>query len=307
MQERDVGSRSGIIDLLRTKNQQDKKNPSSASSGVLSNHSIAMKSILAGSNLNQPTISQIAASSLGSSYFHFPNILPHNPLLLQQPGHSFLPSSVARLQPSLTANQIDLLLLNSLQGQRDGLLGRSNNLSMLSARSIGAMGLTPAIGAMGLSSTLPFTSGIDAAIPAIAKEAHPSLMMAELQNNNPKMRDMLSTRSETFPEKLHRLLLDVEYEGNTGIISFTPDGLTFLIHKPREFFEKIVPKYFNQSHLSSFKRQLNLYGFEVIASGASKGAYFHQDFQRMRPQLCRLIHRRKQKWRIPESVPESKT
>jgi hypothetical protein len=305
MQERDVGSRRGIIDLLRTKNHQDKKNPGPASPGDLSNHNNAMESILAGRNLNQPTISQVAASSPASSYFNLLNILPPNPLLLQQPGQSFLPSSVAHLQPSLTANQRDLLLLNSLQGQRVGLLGLSNNLGMLGARSIGAMGLNSAIGAMGL----PFISGIDAAImpstantrPAIAAGLHPSLMMAGLQNNKPKYDDMLSKRSESFPEKLHRLLLDVEYEGNADIISFTPDGLAFQIHKPKEFFDKIVPKYFNQSHLSSFKRQLNLYGFEVIANGAFKGAYVHPDFQIMRPQLCRLIHRRKQKWRVPES------
>jgi hypothetical protein len=303
MQKRDVGSRSGIIDLLRTKNQQEKKNPGPASCGDLSNHNKA------GSNLNQPTISQVAASSPGSSYFNFLNFLPRNPLLLQQPGQSFFPSSVAHLQPSLTANQRDLLLLNSLQGQSVGLPGLSNNLGVLGARSIGAMGLNPAIGAMGLTPTLPFINGIDAATmptttntrPAIATGLHPSLMMAGLQDNNPEYDNMLSKRSESFPEKLHRLLLDVEYEGNAGIISFTPDGLAFQIYKPKEFFEKIVPKYFNQSHLSSFKRQLNLYDFGVIAYGSLKGAYYHQDFQRMRPQLCRLIHRRKQKWRVPES------
>jgi hypothetical protein len=98
--------------------------------------------------------------------------------------------------------------------------------------------------------------------------------------------------AEPFPEKLHKLLREVEADGRSDIISFTPDGRAFMIHKPDEFFADVVPKYFNQSLLSSFKRQLNLYGFEMITSGLSKGAYFHESFIRDKPELCRKLRRR---------------
>lgn len=96
---------------------------------------------------------------------------------------------------------------------------------------------------------------------------------------------------EPFPEKLHRLLREVELTGRTDIISWLGEGRCFAIHKSEVFFRDIVPLYFKQSRLSSFKRQLNLYGFELINSGPSRGAYYHELFQREKPELCRRMRR----------------
>lgn len=96
---------------------------------------------------------------------------------------------------------------------------------------------------------------------------------------------------EPFPEKLHRMLTEVEISGKAHIISFVDEGRAFAIHKPNQFFKEIVPLYFRQSRLSSFKRQLNLYGFELISNGPSRGAYFHELFQRDKPTLCRRMRR----------------
>lgn len=96
---------------------------------------------------------------------------------------------------------------------------------------------------------------------------------------------------EPFPEKLHRLLLEVEASGRSDVISFVSDGRAFAIHKSDIFFTEIVPLYFRQSRLSSFKRQLNLYGFELINTGPNRGAYYHEFFQRDQPELCRRMRR----------------
>jgi hypothetical protein len=121
---------------------------------------------------------------------------------------------------------------------------------------------------------------------------------------------------EQFPEKLHRMLMEVEAEGYDDIISFTPKGTAFKIHKPDDFFAKIVPKYFKQSQLSSFKRQLNLYGFEkivttTVAPTDMKGSYFHKHFQKQHPEMCQIIRRRdlhafgsKQSTRRPKVAPD---
>jgi hypothetical protein len=96
---------------------------------------------------------------------------------------------------------------------------------------------------------------------------------------------------EPFPEKLHRLLLEVEAAGRADVISFVAGGRAFAIHKPEKFFKEIVPLYFRQSRLSSFKRQLNLYGFELINTGPARGGYYHELFVKDSPELCRRMRR----------------
>ena len=96
---------------------------------------------------------------------------------------------------------------------------------------------------------------------------------------------------EPFPEKLHRLLMEVEAAGRSDVISFVADGRAFAIHKPDKFFKEIVPLYFRQSRLSSFKRQLNLYGFELVNTGPARGGYYHELFVKDRPELCRRMRR----------------
>jgi hypothetical protein len=96
---------------------------------------------------------------------------------------------------------------------------------------------------------------------------------------------------EPFPEKLHRLLMEVEAAGRADVISFVANGRAFAIHKPDKFFKEIVPLYFRQSRLSSFKRQLNLYGFELINTGPARGGYYHELFVKDRSELCRRMRR----------------
>lgn len=81
------------------------------------------------------------------------------------------------------------------------------------------------------------------------------------------------------------------FSGRSDVISFVANGRAFAIHKPDKFFKEIVPLYFRQSRLSSFKRQLNLYGFELINTGPSRGGYFHELFVKDRPELCRRMRR----------------
>jgi HSF-type DNA-binding len=92
-------------------------------------------------------------------------------------------------------------------------------------------------------------------------------------------------------EKLHRLLIEVEDAGRSDVISFDASGRAFQIHNPDKFFKEIIPLYFRISRLSSFKRQLNLYAFEMINTGPSRGGYFHALFIKDQPDLCRRMRR----------------
>jgi len=86
-----------------------------------------------------------------------------------------------------------------------------------------------------------------------------------------------------FPVKLHQLL---ERKEHCAIISWQPHGRCFLLRKPKEFLEKVMPRYFRQSKITSFQRQLNLYGFHRLTSGPDKGGYYHERFLRGKPALC---------------------
>ena len=94
--------------------------------------------------------------------------------------------------------------------------------------------------------------------------------------------------SRQFPVKLHTLLGSGKYE---EIISWQPTGRSFIIYNPKEFVKSVMPKYFRQTKLRSFQRQLNLYNFKRITEGTDIGGYYHSKFLRGAPDLCKEISR----------------
>lgn len=130
-----------------------------------------------------------------------------------------------------------------------------------------------------------------AAAAAKAPSPFPSLSPPSVSNQAEGCRKMRGGVIEPFPEKLHRLLLEVEFSGRSNVISFVSEGRAFAIHNNEVFFREIVPLYFRQSRLSSFKRQLNLYGFEPVNTGPTRGAYYHELFHRDHPERCRRMRR----------------
>lgn len=125
------------------------------------------------------------------------------------------------------------------------------------------------------------------------------------KNNNARL-----PSKEQFPLKLHRLLDIVKNNGFDGIISWQIHGRAFKIHKAIEFTHAIMPFYFRQTKLASFRRQLNIYGFLRITQGIDKGAYYHEYFLRGRYFLAERILRQKLKGTMvrstlcPESEPD---
>jgi hypothetical protein len=98
--------------------------------------------------------------------------------------------------------------------------------------------------------------------------------------------------TDPFPQKLYRMLQDVEEQGKTHIVSFLPHGRALAIHDMEAFTVEILPKYFaKQSKLVSFVRQLNLYGFVRIHSGPDLGGYYHELFLKGRPELSAFMRR----------------
>jgi hypothetical protein len=101
--------------------------------------------------------------------------------------------------------------------------------------------------------------------------------------------------SVSFPIKLHSVLDQVEADGLTHVVSWQAHGRAFVVHKPKEFVETVLPHYFRQTKLTSFQRQLNLYGFFRLTRGADAGGYYHELFLRGKPYLCKKMIRVKVK------------
>mmetsp|Transcript_17374 Transcript_17374/g.32943 ORF Transcript_17374/g.32943 Transcript_17374/m.32943 type:complete len:497 (+) Transcript_17374:106-1596(+) len=94
-----------------------------------------------------------------------------------------------------------------------------------------------------------------------------------------------------FPVKLHIVLKIMENGAKDHIVSWLPHGRAFAIHNPKLFESEVMKKYFNQSQISSFRRQLNLYGFIRLSKGRDAGAYYHEFFLRGKPLLSMKMMR----------------
>lgn len=79
-----------------------------------------------------------------------------------------------------------------------------------------------------------------------------------------------------FPKKLFDIVANADIES----VAWEQSGRAFRILDPERFVEFVLPKYFKHNKLSSFQRQLNLYGFRRITKGEMMGAYYHPRFQR---------------------------
>eukprot|EP00562_Extubocellulus_spinifer_P000962 CAMPEP_0178481256 /NCGR_PEP_ID=MMETSP0696-20121128/6117_1 /TAXON_ID=265572 /ORGANISM="Extubocellulus spinifer, Strain CCMP396" /LENGTH=395 /DNA_ID=CAMNT_0020108721 /DNA_START=376 /DNA_END=1563 /DNA_ORIENTATION=- len=101
--------------------------------------------------------------------------------------------------------------------------------------------------------------------------------------------------SRHFPLQLHDMLNDSEDKGFEDIVSWQPHGRCFVVHRPKDFVEHIMPVYFKQSKFPSFQRQLNLYGFSRITQGKDKNGYHHDLFLRGMPELTGSMMRIKVK------------
>uniref|UniRef100_A0A7S2PSB1 HSF-type DNA-binding domain-containing protein n=1 Tax=Leptocylindrus danicus TaxID=163516 RepID=A0A7S2PSB1_9STRA len=103
-----------------------------------------------------------------------------------------------------------------------------------------------------------------------------------------------------FLKKLYHMLEQDDEISN--IVSWSPDGISFIIYSIQSFSKKVLPKYF-ESSLSSFRRQLHYYGFQKVnddpmlvqekKSTPQSLIYRHEDnkFCSGRPDLLQQIRR----------------
>eukprot|EP00299_Pterocystis_sp_00344_P008222 c3030_g1_i2.p1 GENE.c3030_g1_i2~~c3030_g1_i2.p1 ORF type:complete len:375 (+),score=71.72 c3030_g1_i2:162-1286(+) len=94
------------------------------------------------------------------------------------------------------------------------------------------------------------------------------------------------------PAFLLKLYTMLEDPNTDDIISWTPAGDTFVVHKLPEFSSLMLPQFFKHSNFQSFVRQLNLYGFHKLKQAPNWNEFGHQLFKRGQKQLLRDIKRK---------------
>jgi hypothetical protein len=88
------------------------------------------------------------------------------------------------------------------------------------------------------------------------------------------------------------MLEEASAKGMDDVVGFTPSGLAFEIRDVDAFVRDVIPGFFRHRSVSSFRRQLSMYGFKRIKGrGLEHGAYQHELFRRDEPELCRQMKR----------------
>ena len=91
----------------------------------------------------------------------------------------------------------------------------------------------------------------------------------------------IKSNSETsFLVKLYTILNEKKY---SEYISWSKDGLSFIIPNQNNFMKKVIPNVYNLHKFSSFVRQLNMYNFHKIKT-LKKGElkYKHNEFNKFK-------------------------
>lgn len=92
-----------------------------------------------------------------------------------------------------------------------------------------------------------------------------------------------------------------------NLIAWSDNGQSFIIMDPPKFSQELS-KYFKHNNLSSFIRQLNMYGFRKVATIENSGLhpvtddlhFYHPDFVKGKPERLEAIKRK-----LPQKIAES--
>jgi len=71
-------------------------------------------------------------------------------------------------------------------------------------------------------------------------------------------KSMVGRSQDPFPVKLHKIIDRIESNGLSSIVSWCPHGRAFKIHDNNLFEKEVMSRYFYQTKMSSFTRQLGM-------------------------------------------------
>jgi len=93
-----------------------------------------------------------------------------------------------------------------------------------------------------------------------------------------------------FPTKLY-LILDSGLF--SGVVDWFPHGRAFRVIDNDQFMKCVAPRFFKQTSIRSFNRQLNLWGFKRLTRGGEISAWYNEFFLRGNPDKLKRMVRTK--------------
>ncbi len=109
----------------------------------------------------------------------------------------------------------------------------------------------------------------------------------------------IHSKKYNFPQKLFDLLTKASSDcQSSDIVSWKPDGNTFIVHDHARFAAEFLPTYFGHTQFRSFDRQLNYWGFELVSPRTINNKSFggkswkHPFFQKDRRDLLQKVTRK---------------
>jgi HSF-type DNA-binding len=201
-------------------------------------------------------------------------------------------STLRRIKPEVTYGIEDMLrtkpvgLNTSINGPLSSLRGHSINLPLISEQFKSDIYIRrnfPSLDALPVE-PLQFHNVFSSAITECSDSDRFQNLPAS--NQGPQ-------RFETFPIKLHRLLVELDRVPRLeGIVQFLPEGNAFEILDLARFKDVMMKRYFpRMKSFASFQRQLNNYCFRRLLNFPDRVIYHHPNFHRDYPSFCRKIKR----------------
>jgi len=131
----------------------------------------------------------------------------------------------------------------------------------------------------------------------------PAAKSKSVLDDLPLVADNAGVHSNTrFPSKLMAILSTDEYK---PIVSWSPDGTSFLFHDRKAFEAVVLPDTFKDSKFDSFLRKLYRWGFSKCQTYSKVGspAYKHNLFTRDNPDHCAKMECRSKPRAQPRGGP----
>ena len=120
-----------------------------------------------------------------------------------------------------------------------------------------------------------------------------------------KTRKVQKSSVSAFISKTYEFLEDSQFP---DIVDWNFEGTAIVIKNPLEFAQKVLNIYFKHRNLTSFVRQLNMYGFHKQRTHKVEYVYSHELFQRGKKHLLDQIKRKNQEQiSIDSSEPTEET
>ena len=151
-----------------------------------------------------------------------------------------------------------------------------------------------------------FSTARETNLLEILPSEHRNAIVESWKKKSTRITSNRSAPTMLFPMEIFTILSVLEDLGLSHICSWKLHGRSFQVHDSEKFVKLILPTFSRPIKMTSFQKQLSLYGFRRVLKGDDYDSYYHELFLRGKPFLCNAIVRTKKKGKQSEEERLSK-